>query len=49
MARQNYPEPSVKKAGGAVTREIFAFSEGRRFHFGALDGHELGVVKAEHA
>lgn len=40
---------AVKKAGGMVTRAIFAFPGGRRFHFRDPDGHELGVVKTEHA
>lgn len=39
---------AAKKAGATITREIFAFPGGRRFHFRDPDGHELGVVKTEH-
>lgn len=34
---------SVLKAGGSITREIFAFPGGRRFHFTDPAGNELGV------
>ncbi|BCH54256.1 VOC family protein [Agrobacterium vitis] len=34
---------SVKSAGGAITRPIFSFPGGRRFHFRDLDGYELAV------
>lgn len=40
---------AVKRAGGKITREIFGFPGGRRFHFCDPDGHEIGVVKTEHA
>lgn len=33
----------VKKAGGKVTRDIFAFPGGRRFHFTDPAGSELAV------
>ena len=35
---------AVKKAGGKITQDIFAFPGGRRFHFRDPDGHEIGVV-----
>src|ERR1700741_3486651 len=39
---------AVTGAGGKVTRPIFAFPGGRRFHFTDPDGHEIGVyVNAE--
>jgi len=34
---------AVRWAGGAVTKEIFAFPGGRRFHFSDPSGNELGV------
>ncbi len=37
---------SVKKAGGEITRPIFAFPGGRRFHFRDPNGNELAAVKA---
>jgi predicted enzyme related to lactoylglutathione lyase len=40
---------AVKKAGGKITQEIFAFPGGHRFYFRDPDGHEIGVVKLEHA
>ncbi|WP_188055135.1 VOC family protein [Sphingosinithalassobacter sp. CS137] len=33
----------VVAAGGVVTRPIFAFPGGRRFHFRDPQGHEMGV------
>lgn len=36
-------EASVKTAGGTVTRAIFAFPGGRRFHFREPGGNELAV------
>jgi predicted enzyme related to lactoylglutathione lyase len=37
---------AVSAAGGQVTRPIFAFPGGRRFHFTDPDGHELAAVAA---
>jgi len=34
---------SVVAAGGTISREIFAFPGGRRFHFKDADGYELAV------
>lgn len=34
---------AVREAGGAVTKEIFAFPGGRRFQFTDPSGNELGV------
>jgi len=36
-------EASVAKAGGAITRAIFSFPGGRRFHFRDPSGNELAV------
>jgi len=36
-------EAAVKQAGGTVTRPIFSFPGGRRFHFREPGGNELGV------
>jgi predicted enzyme related to lactoylglutathione lyase len=36
-------EAKVRAAGGAVTRPIFAFPGGRRFHFTDPSGNELAV------
>lgn len=33
----------VEKAGGTITRPIFSFPGGRRFHFNDPDGNELAV------
>lgn len=33
----------VKKAGGKITRDIFSFPGGRRFHFNDPHGNELAV------
>jgi predicted enzyme related to lactoylglutathione lyase len=33
----------VKAAGGTITRDIFSFPGGRRFHFRDPAGNELGV------
>lgn len=40
---------AVEAAGGAVTKAIFAFPGGRRFHFRDPDGHELAAVTSAHA
>jgi predicted enzyme related to lactoylglutathione lyase len=37
----------VQKAGGAITRPIFSFPGGRRFHFRDPSGNELAVLKAD--
>ena len=34
---------TVKGAGGSITREIFSFPGGRRFHFRDPSGNELAV------
>jgi uncharacterized protein len=36
---------AVSAAGGAVTKPIFAFPGGRRFHFRDPDGHELAAMQ----
>lgn len=36
---------SVKKAGGTITREIFSYPGGRRFHFKDPAGNELAVFE----
>jgi hypothetical protein len=36
-------EARVRAAGGVITRAIFAFPGGRRFHFRDPAGNELGV------
>nr|CAD6413535.1 glyoxalase/bleomycin resistance/extradiol dioxygenase family protein [Rhizobium sp. Q54] len=33
----------VEKAGGSISRPIFSFPGGRRFHFVDPEGYELGV------
>jgi hypothetical protein len=35
---------AVERAGGTVTRPIFSFPGGRRFHFRDPDGHELAAM-----
>jgi len=37
---------SVTSAGGEITRPIFAFPGGRRFHFLDPSGNEVAAVKA---
>ncbi|MEO7177832.1 MAG: VOC family protein [Allosphingosinicella sp.] len=39
---------AVEFAGGRITRPIFAFPGGRRFHFLDPSGNELAAVKAGH-
>ena len=39
---------SVKQAGGVITRPIFAFPGGRRFHFTDPAGNQLACVQADH-
>jgi predicted enzyme related to lactoylglutathione lyase len=36
-------ETKVSRAGGAITRAIFSFPGGRRFHFRDPSGNELAV------
>jgi uncharacterized protein len=36
---------AVEQAGGEITRPIFDFPGGRRFHFRDLDGHELAAMQ----
>lgn len=36
---------AVEAAGGVVTRTIFSFPGGRRFHFRDADGHELAAMQ----
>jgi predicted enzyme related to lactoylglutathione lyase len=36
-------QAKVQAAGGAITKEIFPFPGGRRFHFTDPSGNELGV------
>jgi len=38
---------AVKKAGGTITKPVFAFPGGRRFHFRDPDGNELAALKAD--
>ncbi|MDB5963979.1 MAG: putative glyoxalase/bleomycin resistance protein/dioxygenase superfamily protein [Polaromonas sp.] len=38
---------SVLGAGGTVSREIYPFPGGRRFHFNDADGYELAVWSAD--
>jgi uncharacterized protein len=38
---------AVGKAGGVITKPIFAFPGGRRFHFRDPSGNELAVLKAD--
>ena len=38
---------AVTAAGGIVTRSIFAFPGGRRFHFTDPSGNELAAVKSD--
>jgi predicted enzyme related to lactoylglutathione lyase len=42
-------ERAVRDAGGTITKPIFGFPGGRRFHFRDPDGHELAVAQPEHA
>jgi predicted enzyme related to lactoylglutathione lyase len=38
---------AVVKAGGTITKPIFAFPGGRRFHFHDPSGNELAALKAD--
>lgn len=39
---------AVERAGGSISRAIFAFPGGRRFHFLDPAGNELACVQSEH-
>ncbi|HVY87015.1 MAG TPA: VOC family protein [Caulobacterales bacterium] len=38
---------AVRKAGGAITKPIFSFPGGRRFHFTDPSGNELAAMQAD--
>jgi hypothetical protein len=38
---------AVQRAGGTITRPIFAFPGGRRFHFADPSGNELAAAQAD--
>ncbi len=38
---------AVERAGGHITRPVFAFPGGRRFHFRDPAGNELAAVKGD--
>jgi len=38
---------AVSKAGGVITKPVFAFPGGRRFHFRDPSGNELAALKAD--
>ena len=38
---------AVTRAGGTVTKPVFAFPGGRRFHFTDPHGNELAALKAD--
>lgn len=38
---------AVARAGGTITRPVFAFPGGRRFHFTDPHGNELAALKAD--
>ena len=38
---------AVSKAGGVITKPIFPFPGGRRFHFRDPSGNELAALKAD--
>lgn len=40
-------QAAVERAGGVITRPIFAFPGGRRFHFKDPNGLELAALKAD--
>lgn len=40
-------ETAVKHAGGVVTKSIFSFPGGRRFHFRDPAGNELAAMQAD--
>lgn len=43
----NASKESVEKAGGKISKDIFEFPGGRRFHFTDPDGNELAVWSDE--
>lgn len=40
-------ETAVRDAGGRISKAIFAFPGGRRFHFIDPNGHELAIMQAD--
>ncbi len=38
---------AVERAGGTITRPVFAFPGGRRFRFTDPNGNELAALKAD--
>jgi predicted enzyme related to lactoylglutathione lyase len=40
-------ETAVKRAGGVITKSIFSFPGGRRFHFRDPAGNELAAMQAD--
>jgi predicted enzyme related to lactoylglutathione lyase len=38
---------AVVRAGGVITKPVFAFPGGRRFHFSDPSGNELAALKAD--
>ncbi len=40
-------QAAVEAAGGTITRPVFAFPGGRRFHFADPSGLELAVLQAD--
>lgn len=38
---------TVEGAGGTISKPIFAFPGGRRFHFLDPNGHELAIMQAD--
>jgi predicted enzyme related to lactoylglutathione lyase len=38
---------AVRQAGGVITKPVFAFPGGRRFHFRDPSGNELAALKAD--
>ena len=38
---------AVTAAGGTITKPVFAFPGGRRFHFRDFDGHELAAMQPD--
>jgi predicted enzyme related to lactoylglutathione lyase len=38
---------AVKNAGGIITKQVFAFPGGRRFHFRDPSGNELAALKVD--
>jgi predicted enzyme related to lactoylglutathione lyase len=40
-------QAAIEHSGGVITRPIFAFPGGRRFHFTDPSGNELAALKAD--